>query len=166
AMLMPPLQSLSGRTGLHVSKLLMPLSIAAITSGVVTLNGTSTNLNASSLLLAVGYRGRDLFEFAWVRMLATIFLLLYMSVIGHRLIPNSESDRRDDQGARDYQFELRVPINSRLVGKTVSGAKLRALGDAYLVHIRRDGHMIGPVAPDEPLQAADVLTFSGQPSAM
>ncbi len=166
AMLMPPLQSLSRRTGLPVSKLLMPLSFAAITGGMVTLIGTSTNLIASGLLIDAGYRGFDLFEFAWVGIPATIFLILYMSVIGHRLIPNSESDRRDDQGARDYQFELRVPINSRLVGKTVSGAKLRALGDAYLVHIRRDGHMIGPVAPDEPLQAADVLTFSGQPSAM
>src|SRR5690606_4688999 len=142
------------------------LSFAAITGGMVTLIGTSTNLIASGLLIDAGYRGFDLFEFAWVGIPATIFLILYMSVIGHRLIPNSESDRRDDQGARDYQFELRVPINSRLVGKTVSGAKLRALGDAYLVHIRRDGHMIGPVAPDEPLQAADVLTFSGQPSAM
>lgn len=166
AMLMPRLQSVAQRTGLSASKLLMPLSFAAITGGMITLIGTSTNLIASGLLVDAGYRGFGLFEFAWIGIPATGFVMLYMSLVGHRLIPRSEPARGEGQGTRDYQFELRVPQNSRLVGKTVSGANLRALGDAYLVHIRRDGHMIGPVTPDEPLQSADVLTFSGRTTAM
>lgn len=166
AMLMPRLQAVARKTGIPASKLLMPLSFAAIAGGMVTLIGTSTNLIATGLLIDAGYEGFGLFEFAWVGIPATIFLVTYIALIGHRLIPASESEQRDDGAARDYQFELRVPSYSRLIGKTVAGAQLRALGDAYLVHIRRDGHMLGPVTPDEVLQASDVLTFSGQPTAM
>ena len=166
AMLMPRLQALGRRTGIPVSKLLMPLSFAAITGGMMTLIGTSTNLIASGLLVDAGFRGFGLFEFAWVGVPAACFLIMYLAFIGHRLIPSSEPERRTEKGARAYQFELRVPTFSRLVGQTVSGAQLRALGDAYLVHIRRDGHIVGPVNPDEVLQGDDVLTFSGRTSAM
>lgn len=166
AMLMPRLQALGRRTGIPVSKMLMPLSFAAIAGGMMTLIGTSTNLIASGLLVDAGFDGFGLFEFAWIGLPAATFLILYLAFVGHRLIPTSEPERRMERSARDYQFELRVPMISRLVGQTVSGAQLRALGDAYLVHIRRDGHVVGPVNPDEVLQGGDVLTFSGRTSAM
>lgn len=166
AMLMPRLQAIANKTNIPASKLLMPLSYAAIAGGMITLIGTSTNLIASGLLINAGFEGFHMFEFAWIGIPAAVYLIAYMSLFGHRLLPNVQSDERDEQDARDYQFELRLPPNSRLAGTTVTDARLRALGDAYLVHIRRDGHLIGPVTPDEVLQESDVLTFSGRTSAM
>jgi di/tricarboxylate transporter len=166
AMLMPRLQSVASKTGISISKLLMPLSFAAIAGGMITLIGTSTNLIASGLLRDAGYPGFGLFEFAWIGLPAAAFTVLYLSTIGHRLIPDCEPDERDEVDALDYQFELRVPEGSRLAGMTVQEARLRALGDAYLVHIHRDGHTIGPVTPDEVLQGSDVLTFTGRSEAM
>lgn len=166
AMLMPRLQAVARKTSIPVSKLLMPLSFAAITGGMVTLIGTSTNLIASGLLRDAGYAPFELFEFSWIGLPAAFFAIVYLSTLGHRLIPESEPDERDERDARDYMFELRIPEPSRLAGKTVAEAQLRALGDSYLAHIRRDGHLIGPVTPDEVLQERDVLTFMGRTAAM
>lgn len=167
AMFIPRLQDVAERTGIPASKLLMPLSFAAIAGGMTTLLGTSTNLIASGLLLEAGYPGYSIFEFAWIGVPAVLFTVVYLAFIGHRFLPNSKTRGRN--GAvrdRDYQFELRVGPSSSLAGKSIADAELRALRDAYLVHIHRDGRWIGPATPDEVLYPGDVLTFSGQPAAM
>lgn len=167
AMLMPRLQAVAQKKGISVSKLLMPLSFAAIAGGMITLIGTSTNLIASGLLREAGYGGFGLFEFAWIGIPVAIFVVLFLSTIGHRLLPDRQPEGHDDiAAARDYQFELRIPYRSSLEGKTVSEAQLRSLGDAYLVHIQREGRFIAPAGPDEVLLPSDVLTFSGKTSAM
>lgn len=167
AMLMPRLQAVAEKHGISVSKLLMPLSYAAIAGGMITLIGTSTNLIASGLLREAGFGAFGLFEFAWIGIPVALFILVFVSLAGHRLLPDRQPDGVDDvSAARDYQFELRLPRRSALAGKTVAEAQLRSLGDAYLVHIQRDGHLIPAAAPDELLQPMDVLTFSGKTTAM
>ena len=168
AMLMPRLQAIAEKRGISASKLLMPLSFAAIVGGMITLIGTSTNLIASGLLRSSGYDGFQMFDFAVFGLPIALFTVLFMSFVGHRLLPDRKPLAPDTNGSstRDYQFELRIPRGSQLDGKTITEAELRSLGDAYLVHIRRDGHLIAPAAPDEVLQPQDVLTFSGKTSAM
>ena len=167
AMLMPRLQEIAEKRGISPSKLLMPLSFAAIAGGMITLIGTSTNLVASGLLRSAGYAGFQLFDFIWFGLPISLFTVLFLAFVGHRLLPDRKPISPETNGAtRDYQFELRVPKGSQLEGKSIADAHLRSLGDAYLVHIRRDGHLIAPAAPDEVLQTRDVLTFSGKTSAM
>ena len=167
AMLMPRLQAVADKNGISVSKLLMPLSFAAIAGGMITLIGTSTNLIASGLLRDAGYGVFGLFEFAWIGIPVALFVVLYLSFLGHRLLPDRNPEAAEEVGAsRDYQFELRLPRGSTMAGKTVAEAQLRSLGDAYLVHIQRDGHLIAAAAPDELLQPLDVLTFTGKTAAM
>ncbi|MEX0746674.1 MAG: SLC13 family permease [Rhodothermales bacterium] len=167
AMLMPRLQSIADRTGIAPSKILMPLSFAAIAGGMATLIGTSTNLIASGLLREAGFGGFELFEFAWIGIPVALFTIVYMAFVGHKLLPDRRPETAEDLStSRDYQFEMRVQRGSGLVGKSISEANLRSLGDAYLVHMQRDGHLIAPASPDEILLPRDVLTFSGKTSAM
>ncbi len=167
AMLMPRLQAVAEKKNVSVSKLLMPLSYAAIAGGMVTLIGTSTNLIASGLLREAGFGGFSLFEFAWIGIPVSIFVVTFVATVGHRLLPDRQPETSNEvRGARDYQFELRIPPQSTLTGKTVTEAHLRSLGDAYLVHVQREGRFIAPAGPDEILQPSDVLTFSGKTTAM
>lgn len=167
AMLMPRLQAVAQKKGIAVSKLLMPLSYAAIAGGMITLIGTSTNLIASGLLREAGYGGFGIFEFAWIGIPVSLFVMTFVAFAGHRLLPDRQPPDQSGVGAaREYQFELRIPPASSLSGKTVAEAQLRSLGDAYLVHIQRDGHFITAAGPDEILQEQDVLTFSGKTTAM
>ncbi len=167
AMLIPRVQAIAERTQIPVSKLLMPLSFATIAGGMTTLIGTSTNLIASGLVEDAGYRSFGLFEFAWIGLPATFFALGYLAFVGHRLLPAGKpTNGRATREARRYQFELKVPAASRLVGMNIAEAELRALQDAYLIHIERDSRVIGPASPDEVLHPGDVLTFSGETAAM
>src|SRR5690625_1151440 len=66
AMLIPRVQAVAERVGISSSRLLIPLSYAAIAGGMTTLIGTSTNLLASGFLVQNGYEGFHMFEFAWI----------------------------------------------------------------------------------------------------
>ncbi len=161
AMLTPRLQQWGEQRGIPVSKLLIPLSYAAITGGMITLMGTSTNLVVSGLMQAQGYDGLGLFDVAWVGIPASALVLAYFMAGGHRLLPaRSQPDAALDEGLSDCLFEVKVAEGSPLIDQDIEEAGLRALGDAYLVHLRRQGDVV-PVAPETTLQAGDVLTFAG-----
>ena len=60
----PIMQALASRLGQSPSRLMMPLSFAAILGGMVTLIGSSTNLLVSGMLIELGNEGFSFFQFA------------------------------------------------------------------------------------------------------
>jgi len=162
AMLMPRVQAWSEKSGVSTSKLLIPLSYAAILGGMTTLIGTSTNVLVSGLMQASGYRGLGLFDLTWVGLPAAICAILYFVLIGHRLLPNRTMGGEASFGDKfeNYFFEVQTSSTSPLIGKTVEEAGLRSLKEAYLVHLHRNGEII-PSSPEVRLRAGDVLTFRG-----
>ncbi len=139
------------------SKLLIPLSYAAILGGTTTLIGTSTNLIVSSFLEDATGTGLAFFDFFIVGASATLLGLIVM-LISSRLLPVNVMDQLEvDQ----YLIEVEVRSRSPLVGKSVIDNKLRELKSLFLVEIVRDNHLISPVAPQEVIEAKDKLIFSG-----
>jgi di/tricarboxylate transporter len=164
AILAPLAQERGRAAGIAPSKLLIPLAYATTLGGLITLVGTSTNLVVSGLLVSAGHPPLRMFDLTWVGVPATLAGVLYFIVIGHKLLPDRDDDTpldRDD--LRAYHFELRVPHDSPLDGRTVESAGLRALKGAFLAHIYRDGEFIGMVAPEQVLRRGDVLAFVGKP---
>jgi len=164
AMLIPRVQSWSEKNNVPTAKLLIPLSYAAILGGMTTLIGTSTNLLISGLMEASGYEPLGLFDLTWVGLPAAFFVILYFVTIGYRLLPQrsqqQSSTRTDDQR---YLFEIKLSQTSPLINKTIEQANLRALREAYLVHLYRNGDML-PSSPETILHAGDILTFLGNTS--
>lgn len=161
AMLTPRLQQWAEQHEIPVSKLLIPLSYAAITGGMVTLMGTSTNLVVSGLMQAQGYEGLGLFDMAWIGIPAALAVMAYFILGGHRLLPaRSQPEAGFQEGLSDCLFEVRVSDGSPLDGESIEDAGLRSLGNAYLVHLRRPDAVV-PVTPQTTLQEGDVLTFAG-----
>ncbi|GIV62067.1 MAG: SLC13 family permease [Rhodothermaceae bacterium] len=166
AMFMPRVKQWAQEVGIAPSKLLIPLSFAAIGGGMVTLIGTSTNIVVSGLMEAEGYPPLRMFDLTWVGVPVVFGLLVYFLLIGHRLLPDHRSEGPAfGNGLEKCLFEFRVGPRSYMIGRTVEEAGLRALGAAYLAHIHRGEHLI-PASPDEVLQAGDVLTFVGNASAL
>jgi di/tricarboxylate transporter len=86
----------------------------------------------------------------------------YLLTIGRRLLPDrKELIEQLEETRREYLVEMLVQPGCRLEGKTVGGAGLRRLPGLFLIEIDRDGEVIGPVGPDEPIQANDRLVFTG-----
>jgi len=141
----------------HASKLLLPLSYAAILGGTVTLIGTSTNLIVSSFLEDATGQGLAFGDFLLVGSAVTVVGLLVI-LFSSRLLPEGSSQHID---INEYLIEVEVSPDSSLVGKSILQNGLRELEDIFLVEIVRGNYLISPVAPQEYIEAGDKLIFSG-----
>ena len=139
------------------SRLLIPLSYAAILGGTVTLIGTSTNLIVDSFLQEHGHPGFNFFDFTLYGTVAGLSCGLLMFVL-LPLLPNISNK---DSNYFEYMVEAEVEADSELIGKTVEQNHLRNLPELFLVEIVRDKNLISPVGPDLIILEHDKLIFSG-----
>jgi len=163
AMFIPAIQDWAQRLGVPASKLLLPLSYAAILGGTCTLIGTSTNLVVDGMLQSRLGINLGLFELAWVGIpllfVGGTFLVLFAS----RILPDRGGVTEELDQVREYGVEVEVIAPGPLVGKTIAQAGLRALNYGYLAEIDRGGRLITAVEPDRTLQGGDRLYFVGAP---
>ncbi|WP_103019509.1 SLC13 family permease [Salinibacter altiplanensis] len=165
AMLTPRLQAWADAQDIPASKLMIPLSYAAIAGGMTTLIGTSTNLIVAGLMEAEGYEPLHLFDVTWVGVPAALVVIAYFVLGGHRLLPDrGGGTAAAEENLGQNMFEVTVTAPSPIVGQTVAEAGLRDLGDAYLTHVRR-GEEVLQGRPDRPLEEGDILAFNGSLAA-
>jgi di/tricarboxylate transporter len=162
ALLVPVLLAWCRKRRVSPSRLLMPLSFLSILGGTCSLIGTSTNLVVQGMLLKSQLKPMGFFKIGWVGMPCALLGATYLLTVGRKLLP----DRKDlieqlDLTRREYLVEMLVQPGCRLVGKMVSEAGLRHLPGLFLIEIERSGQIIGPVAPDETIQADDRMVFTG-----
>lgn len=162
AFFLPIFVHIAKRIRVSPSKLLIPLSFAAILGGTCTLIGTSTNFVVDGQLRAVSQPGLGMFEMSWVGVPVTIVGLVYLATVGQRLLPN----RRDlleyaEAHPREYTLELIARPNCPLVGITIRKSGLRDLPGLYVYAIERNGARLSPVSPEERIHVNDILCFSG-----
>lgn len=166
ATMIPALTAWSRRTGIAASKLMIPLSYAAILGGTITLVGTSTNLVVDGLYQEqTGNPTLGLFSIAIVGIPVALAGGLYIILLMHRWLPN-EKQQALFANMREFTLEVAVAHDGPLVGKTVEEAGLRHLKQVYLVEIERDGTIITAVASEETLHGGDRLVFAGESEAI
>ncbi|MFB6279893.1 MAG: SLC13 family permease [Salinibacter sp.] len=165
AMLTPRLQEWADANDVPASKLMIPLSYAAITGGMTTLVGTSTNLIVAGLMEAEGYEPLHLFDVTWIGVPAALVVIAYFVLGGHRLLPDrGTSAPAVERELGQNMFEVKVAAGSPVVGQSVVEAGLRDLGDAYLTHVRRSDQVL-QARPELVLEQGDVLAFNGSLAA-
>lgn len=166
AMLMPPVQTWCAKHRFAASKLMMPLSYAAILGGMTTLLGTSTNLLVAGLMQEAGEKPLGMFTMTPVGLPAAAVGLLYFMWLGYRRLPARDGESvKQEEALKNLLFEVRVTAESRLAGVTIEEAGLRSLGEAYLVHLHRGGDIV-PSAPERRILAGDVLSFVGSAAVL
>jgi len=141
------------------SRLLLPLSYAAILGGIVTLVGTSTNLVINSFVVAAGLPALQMFDFALVGVPLAVLCIATL-VVSSALLPKRRRDERS--GGQRYFLEARVRPDSPLVGRSIEENRMRSLEGLFLVEILRGERLLSPVGPNEVLQAGDMLIFAGE----
>ncbi len=163
AMMMPFVLSWSRDHNIAPSKLLIPLSFAAILGGSATLIGTSTNLLINGMAVENGYTTINIFDFSYVGVVMIILGLLYMLFFGHRLLPNRKTALTNfSEKTREYLVEAKVEAASPLIGKSIENAGLRSLKGLFLVELVRGTYRSSPVSPNRVIQADDLLIFAGE----
>ena len=161
ATLLPAVDEWARQNRLSVSKLLIPLSYAAILGGMCTLIGTSTNLVVNGLLVEWGKQSLGMFDITKVGLPCALIGTIYTVIFSRWLLPERRPVLRRTDDSREYTVEMLVEDGSSLVGQTIEQAGLRHLEGLYLMEIDRDGQVMVAVSPQERLRARDRLIFVG-----
>jgi di/tricarboxylate transporter len=173
AIFIPVVLRISKSTGVGPGRLMMPLSFAALISGMMTLVATAPNLVVNGELERHGVEGFRFFSFTPFGLPVLILGIIYMS-FAHRWLPGTTSDtsKVKDSGntnfatwieeykLADREYRLRVTEQSSLAGKTLEDLDLRQSSGASIVAVERNGkfskEVLRPTARME-LQADDIL---------
>ena len=164
ATLLPAVVAAAWTVGSVPSKYLVPLAFAANTGGLLTLTGTPPNIVVAQTLEQAGLRAFSFFEYALIGGPLLITAVLYMALVGRRLLPSRSEDERPVDAAADLadlaaayslgeqQFRLRIRANSSLIGKRLMDAALGPNYGAVLLRIEeRD------ITRDTVLECDDIL---------
>ena len=139
------------------SRLLIPLSYAAILGGTLTLIGTSTNLIINSFVVDAGLPSLGFFTPTCIGLAVLAGGVLMLIPLSY-LLPSSDSNEQDEL---PYFLEARVEKESPLIGKSIAENNLRALRKLFLAEVIRDGVTLASVTPDLILLEKDRLLFCG-----
>ncbi len=170
AVLMPVDIQAASKAKRSPSLSLMPISFASILGGLVTLIGTPPNI------IIAGYRKEALGEsyalldFAPVGLAASVAGVLFITLIGWRLIPAarvSHDASKNRFNIDEYVAELKVNEDSGIVGKQL--AELDDLADEAgisVVGLVRRGKRFPGAARRQIIRANDVLVIEAPATAI
>jgi di/tricarboxylate transporter len=163
AIFIPTVSEWARRQRLATSKLMIPLSYAAIIGGTCTMIGTSTNLIVNSLYAEhVGGRGLGLFEISRIGVPYALAASVFLVFASRWLLPTARQPLEETfEDPREYTVEMIVEESSPLIGRTIEGAGLRHLPGLYLIEIQREDRVRAAPPPTERLRAGDRLVFAG-----
>ncbi|MBE0663705.1 MAG: SLC13 family permease [Bacteroidales bacterium] len=167
AIMIPYVNAWCKKNNVAPSKLLIPLSYAAILGGTATLIGTSSNLLVAGMVadqkLGVNIEPLQIFDFSFVGVPMLILGVLYLIFFSGRLLPeNADVIQNLEQQSREYIAEVRIANGGEFHGKTIEEAGLRNLKGLFLVEILRNDQSIKPVSSYTRLKEHDVLLFAGE----
>lgn len=163
AFFVPIVIGVARKARVNASRFLMPLAFSSILSSSVTLVSTSTNIVVSDLMQQYGLKPMGMFELAPVGIPITVAGLLYMFLIGQRLIPDrpTQDEANESLTAQTYLTEVLILPDSTLAGKTLEESGLGRDLDLTVVRVARDKEQ--DLAPHANLRllAGDVLLMEG-----
>ena len=171
AIFIPVALRVAQSTGMAPSQLMMPLSVAALISGMMTLVATAPNLVVNSELVRHGKAGFSFFSFTPFGVPILVLGIVYLLFARRWLAATSDRDAGSSRRVSlldwvekyqlaEREFRVRVTPQSPLVGKTLGEIDLREDSGINVVAIERQrGFSIDVLAPRArtALQAEDVL---------
>jgi di/tricarboxylate transporter len=166
AMLIPEVRDWGRRIGIPASRLLIPLSYAAIVGGLITVIGTSTNLVVNGLVTASGRQPVGFLEIAWVGVPLTLATLAFLTISARWLLPERPDVESAFSNSHTFTTEILVDRDGSYAGKRIAEIELADIGPIAPVEIERRGRVIPAPRADHVLESGDRLVFAGPVAAM
>ncbi len=167
ALLMPIAVQVAKKHGLPAGKVLMPLAFGTILGGMMTLIGTPPNMIVSGFRADIGSGGFAMFSFLPVGGAVAGAGVLFLLLIGWRLVPMREEAGVAGFETGNYLTEARVSEKGKAVGKNLREIE-EDLGDvdAQVVGLVRNELRITAPNPTRVVKADDILIIEADPDAL
>ncbi len=165
---LPVVVRLSRELRIASSKLLIPLSYAAIFGGSCTLIGTSTNLLVSGIAVDYGQRALGMFELAPIGLPLLAIGTLYLVLFGRRFLPARDtfSSLLSEKERREYIIEAFVQPDSPAIGKTLEEAGIGRDRKIMVIAVIRGGLTLQADLQTLTLEAGDRIDLVARPSGI
>ncbi|SDX61630.1 SLC13 family permease [Roseicitreum antarcticum] len=167
ALLMPVAVQLAKRLDLTPGQVLMPLAFGTILGGMTTLVGTPPNLIVSGFREQAGLGPFAMFDFAPVGVAVALLGVLFIAVVGWRLVPARTSATGEGFETGAYMTELRVPGESKAVGLTLRAFE-REIEDSEAQIVGLVRNQVRMTAPHggRRIRAGDILLMEADVGAL
>jgi di/tricarboxylate transporter len=178
AIFIPIVLRIAAETRLNASRMLIPMSYAALISGMLTLIATTPNIVVHEELKAAGFDGFGFFSFAPVGLAVLVVAIIYILFIGRKMLSGNTDTSGADHRARsiddlwhDFRLSedycnLRIESHSPLAGKSIAASLLESQYRVRILGILRrpstgEERISAPAANTE-LRSEDVLLVVGK----
>ncbi|MBN2425852.1 MAG: SLC13 family permease [Calditrichaceae bacterium] len=163
AILMPVAIHIARKSGNPPSYLLMPIAFASLLGGMTTLIGTPPNIIIATLRANEAGEPFGMFSFAPVGIGLTIAGILFITLIGWRLLPKRTA-KKSEEGLfkiEDYITEIKVNKNSKIKGITFAELSMLSKADVQILGLVRHNKRIHIIDENEELLENDIIIIEG-----
>lgn len=163
AVFLPVMLKVGDELNISGSKLLMPLSFAAIFGGTTTLIGTSTNILVSSIAKSRGLEPFGMFEFTELGLVFLALGISYMVFIGIRMIPErrKKEDLTGSFELREFISEVVILPEAKSIGMAIKDSPLIKDTGISIIEIHRTNKDVILPRAGTVLNEGDVLVVTG-----
>lgn len=168
ALLLPVAVQMARDHGRSPAFLLMPLAFGSLLGGMTTLIGTPPNIIIAAFRTESAGEPFRMFDFTPVGLGIAVAGVLFVSLIGWRLIPRrvAEGNSNDLFKVNEYVAEVQLAPDSPFVGRPLHELEEHAEGAALVLSLTRREKRTAVPAGSEPLQAGDVLSLEADPDSL
>lgn len=159
ALLLPVALYISRKKNIPASALLMPLAFAAHFGGMITLIGTPTNLIVSSFREEALGQPYQMFDFAPVGLGIALLSVLFIVLIGWRLIPKrkGQTSVKELFDIKKYVSEVELVEGSKLIGERLSQIGKYTENNLNVLSLVRNKEKRMAPAPQTKFAQGDIL---------
>lgn len=179
AIFIPIVLRIASATNINSSRMLLPMSYAALISGMLTLIGTTPNVVIHEELKGAGHQGFGFFSFSLLGITVLVVAIAYILLFGRRLLPVANMETDENKTTRsivemwsafrsgEKLDQLQIQLNSSFIGQTIAETELESLYDVRILGIlrkvsRREEIQASPDT-NTVLNEQDVLLVIGKP---
>lgn len=167
ALLMPVAIQLARKQEVPPGVVLMPLAFGTILGGMTTLIGTPPNLIVSGFRADLSGEPFRMFDYSPVGALVALTGVVFITVIGWRLVPRREPAGAESFETGHYLTEVRVTEKNKVVGKPLREAEdLLDKDEAQIVGLVRNDLRVQAPNPSRVLREGDILVLEAEPEAL
>lgn len=166
AMTMPLAIHIAKKNDQSPSSYLMPIAFASLLGGMITLIGTPPNIIISTFRAQQTGERFAMFDFAPVGIGLAVVGLLFIVLIGWRLVPkrNAQGDESNKFNIDDYITEVKIIENSKLKDEPHHQVHEFTKGNIQVLNIIRDRQMTYAPGRNYIFKENDIITIQGDPS--